>query len=165
MTGADKQRWYPNVPADTPGWMREAFRQICDRVYEGRDDMGPASVTSKGTGSVVIGTSATTIPGTQLNLPRSGNWIIIGQFRITVETGDDTKAISGLLQIGGTAHQTQGRLVAPTAGLTLTLVNVWRITANKKQTISLAVSKASDASGASVVDGQQSSITALWGGG
>ncbi len=161
-TGA--QRYRPPTDPSVPRSVQEALRVAFDRLYQGLDQLGPISVYQRGnnySGPLLISTTHTTIPGCRLTLGRSGQWTVFGCFSLRA-IGDNGQIFEGTMVHRGVTQQAKA-ILKPSADIDVTVSQAWEIEADLNDSIWLQVSKDGGV-GTSVADGENSVISAVWGG-
>lgn len=153
-------KWYPNFRSDVPQGVQEAVRRMLDFIYELRDQLGPLGLWAKSNEQLTVGIVRTAIPGCQLVLPRSGQWLISGTYTVIVD-GDGAKLFTGSLRVGAEQQLSQA-LLKIADGTTVSFSQQWFITASTNTEVSLEIVKEDTASGDSTAEKEHCTISATW---
>jgi len=167
-TAQAARQYRPNLPADTPVQVRQAFRQVFDIANGIRDGFSPTSLFTKGNATgdpIVVPVGATadnqgTSLGLQLQLSRPGNWLISAN--VNLQIIGDTGQLFTLALILGQAPQSHSAQVNPSADQIQMVQQSWQVQSVSGDEIARLYIKKAAGAGTSAVLPQNTTFTATW---
>lgn len=162
------RQYRPNLPADTPVQIRQAFRQAFDLADGLRNSFSPLSLFTKGDGTgtditIPTETSATEL-GTsldlQLTLSRPGNWLISAS--VNMQFTGDSGHLFTISLILGQSPESHSAQVKPSADQIQMVQQSWQVTSVSGDEICRLYVKKDGGAGTSKVVRKNSTFTATW---